>query len=357
MGTVFEAEDSRLGRRVALKIIAPGYVESPDAVERFRQEGRLASSLAHPRCVFVLEADEDDDGRPFIAMELMTGDTLQDLVEKGGPLPVGEAVAKILDVIEGLARGAPAGPDPPRRQALELLPRRRGPGQGRRLRALQVAGRLGPPDPDRLVPGHAALRLARADQGRAARRPDRRLLDGRDPLLPADRQGPVRPGRRRGDDGPDRLRPRPLGPSDPARGPLGARPRDPQGAGAGPRPPLRRPRPAPGRAPAVPAGPGPLGPDGPADRRRISFDSIVVMLPLALLQNGGRWRAAANIAANFLIVLAYFAIGDGFWGGSAGQAAPGDEGRRARRPRAGRSRSLDAPRAGLPRRWRTCPTR
>ena len=102
MGTVFEAEDSRIGRKVALKIIAPGYVESPGAVERFRQEGRLASSLSHPRCVFVLEADEDDDGRPFIAMELMTGDTLQDMVEKGGPLPVGTAVAQILDVVEGL---------------------------------------------------------------------------------------------------------------------------------------------------------------------------------------------------------------------------------------------------------------
>ena len=102
MGTVYEAEDSRHGRKVALKIIAPGYVESSGAVERFRQEGRLASSLAHPRCVFVLEADEDDDGRPFIAMELMTGDTLQDLVEKGGALAVGDAVLKILDVVEGL---------------------------------------------------------------------------------------------------------------------------------------------------------------------------------------------------------------------------------------------------------------
>ncbi len=102
MGTVYEAEDSRSGRKVALKIIAPGHVETTGAVERFRQEGRLASTLSHPRCVFVLEADEDDEGRPFIAMELMTGDTLQDLVEKGGPLPVGDAVTRILDVVEGL---------------------------------------------------------------------------------------------------------------------------------------------------------------------------------------------------------------------------------------------------------------
>ena len=102
MGTVYEAEDSRHGRKVALKIIAPGYVDSQGAIERFRQEGRLASTLSHPRCVFVLEADEDSDGRPFIAMELMTGDTLQDLVEKDGPLAVGDAVVKILDVVEGL---------------------------------------------------------------------------------------------------------------------------------------------------------------------------------------------------------------------------------------------------------------
>ena len=102
MGTVYEAEDLRHGRKVALKIIAPGYVDSAGSAERFRQEGRLASTLAHPRCVFVLEADEDDDGRPFIAMELMTGATLQDLVEKGGPLAISDAVGKILDVIEGL---------------------------------------------------------------------------------------------------------------------------------------------------------------------------------------------------------------------------------------------------------------
>ena len=109
MGTVYEAEDSRHGRRVAIKLIARGYVSSPAAVERFRREGRLASNLSHPRCVFVLEADEDADGRPFIAMELMTGETLQDLVERAGPMPVGEAVARLLDVVEGLAEAHRVG--------------------------------------------------------------------------------------------------------------------------------------------------------------------------------------------------------------------------------------------------------
>jgi uncharacterized RDD family membrane protein YckC len=101
MGTVYEAEEQGSGRRVALKLLAPHAASSPEALERFRQEGRLASQIAHPRCVFVFGADEEAD-RPYIIMELMPGATLRDLVEKQGPLPPEEAVAKILDVIEGL---------------------------------------------------------------------------------------------------------------------------------------------------------------------------------------------------------------------------------------------------------------
>jgi uncharacterized RDD family membrane protein YckC len=101
MGTVYEAEDVASGRHVALKLISPNFVASKGAVERFRQEGRLASMIAHPRCVFVLAAEEEV-GRPYIVMELMSGSTLQDLVKERGPLPQEEAVKKILDVIEGL---------------------------------------------------------------------------------------------------------------------------------------------------------------------------------------------------------------------------------------------------------------
>jgi hypothetical protein len=100
MGTVHEAEDSA-GQRVALKLIAGGQAGSDDTLERFRREGRLASALAHPRCVFVLAADEDA-GRPYIVMELMPGQTLADVLRERGPLPPGEAVAKIMDVLDGL---------------------------------------------------------------------------------------------------------------------------------------------------------------------------------------------------------------------------------------------------------------
>ncbi len=101
MGQVYEAEDPNTGTRVAVKLLSRRLTTNPASVERFRQEGRLASQLSHPRCVFVLRADTDN-GRPFIVMELMPGRTLKDEVDERGPLPVREAVEFMLDVIDGL---------------------------------------------------------------------------------------------------------------------------------------------------------------------------------------------------------------------------------------------------------------
>ncbi|MBX9626621.1 MAG: protein kinase, partial [Gemmataceae bacterium] len=102
MGTVYEAEAPGAGGRVAVKLLSPRLSANPASVERFRQEGRLASQLSHPRCVFVLAADTDA-GRPYIVMELMPGRTLKDLVDARGPLPPAEAIAHTLDVVDGLA--------------------------------------------------------------------------------------------------------------------------------------------------------------------------------------------------------------------------------------------------------------
>lgn len=101
MGAVYEAEEIATGRQLALKLIRPEYAGSYDAVGRFRQEGRIASMVVHPRCVFVLTVDEEV-GQPYIVMELMPGKTLKDLVTEQGPLPPEQAIGKILDVIEGL---------------------------------------------------------------------------------------------------------------------------------------------------------------------------------------------------------------------------------------------------------------
>jgi hypothetical protein len=101
MGSVYEAIDPHNGRRVAVKLLSRRLSSSPQSVERFRQEGRLASQLSHPRCVFVYRADTDA-GQPFIVMELMPGRTLKDEVDARGRLPVGEAIGYMLDVIDGL---------------------------------------------------------------------------------------------------------------------------------------------------------------------------------------------------------------------------------------------------------------
>jgi hypothetical protein len=102
MGAVYEAESPQTGNRVAIKLLSARMASSPVSVERFKQEGRLASQLAHPRCVFVIAADTDD-GRPYIVMELMPGKTLKDVVQERGPFPPEEAIRHILDAIDGLA--------------------------------------------------------------------------------------------------------------------------------------------------------------------------------------------------------------------------------------------------------------
>lgn len=100
MGTVFEAEDMRNGRRVALKLLSHS-LDTEEQRKRFLREGRLAATIDHPNSVYVFGADEIN-GVPVISMELAAGGTLRDLVKRSGPLPVGEAVDLILDIIDGL---------------------------------------------------------------------------------------------------------------------------------------------------------------------------------------------------------------------------------------------------------------
>ncbi|MCY2981566.1 MAG: protein kinase [Planctomycetota bacterium] len=100
MGRVYQASDKD-GRMVAIKLLSAELSRSPEALERFKLEGIIASAISHPHCVFVHRAD-DYQGTPFIAMELMTGQTLKDLVAKRGPLPVDEVIPLILQCIDGL---------------------------------------------------------------------------------------------------------------------------------------------------------------------------------------------------------------------------------------------------------------
>ena len=101
MGVVYKAEDLKLKRFVALKFLPPHLMDEPELKERFLIEAQAAAALSHPNICVIHEVGEDE-GRPYIAMEYVEGETLRDRVRKG-PLEPAEAVGLIDQVAAGLA--------------------------------------------------------------------------------------------------------------------------------------------------------------------------------------------------------------------------------------------------------------
>jgi len=101
MGVVYRAEDPNLQRLLALKAMLPGLATSPSAKERFFREARAAAALKHPHIVTIFQVGEDR-GAPFLAMEFLEGESLDDRVKREIRLPVPDILRIGKEVADGL---------------------------------------------------------------------------------------------------------------------------------------------------------------------------------------------------------------------------------------------------------------
>jgi serine/threonine-protein kinase len=100
MGGVYLAEDTRLGREVAIKVLPEAFTSDPERLARFEREAKVLASLNHPR-IAQIHGLEEVDGQQFLVLELVEGPTLAERAKKG-PIPVDEALSLAIQIAEAL---------------------------------------------------------------------------------------------------------------------------------------------------------------------------------------------------------------------------------------------------------------
>jgi serine/threonine protein kinase len=100
MGEVYQAKDSRLGRSVAIKLLPDAFTNDFERTERFEREARVLASLNHSNIAAIHGIDESE-GRRFLVMELVPGETLADRIKRG-PIPIDDALSIAIQILDGL---------------------------------------------------------------------------------------------------------------------------------------------------------------------------------------------------------------------------------------------------------------
>ncbi len=101
MGIVYLAQDPRLKRQVAIKLLPPDLTRDETAKQRFLQEAKAASALDHPNICTIFEINETDDGQLYLVMAHYEGETLKERISKG-PLKLADAIDIAMQVGEFL---------------------------------------------------------------------------------------------------------------------------------------------------------------------------------------------------------------------------------------------------------------